>query len=94
MAKCRHEGVYTMNVDGAPSEPAGSTFWQAFRSAEEARDRGAARVEVHMQGLNHGPVFVLVPRAGAAREADRIRNTVDPGLWMDVLDRIADTGKK
>jgi hypothetical protein len=87
MAKVRHEGTYTMIVDGAPS-PAGSNFWQAYRSAEEARANGAAKVEVYVRGLNHGPVFVLVPRPSVEGEVDRIRNTVDPALWADVLDNL------
>lgn len=83
----KHKGSYRM-VIGGKSTDAGSTFWEAYQAADRARDDGAAKVEVFVQGLGHGPVFVLTPRPDERREQDRIRNTVDPGLWADVLDRV------
>jgi hypothetical protein len=91
----KHEGIYHMVVDGGAPEPAGSDAWEAYRSADAARARGAQRVEVYAEGLGHGPVFVLAPRPPQAREqTDRIRNTVDPDLWAAVVDLILErTGK-
>jgi len=86
-------GPYEITVEGETIDTA-SSVWEAYGKACRARDEGAARVVVWMQGRRkNGPVFAIIlePKGDPAEE--RASNTTDPALWDAVLAAVIGKGK-